>query len=81
MSNEELKKQWSKEASDKLVGRKIVAVRYMTQDEVDDCGWFNAAVILRLEDGTLLYPQADDEGNNAGSLATTYEDLPVIPVI
>ena len=81
MTDEQLKKQWAKEAADKLVGRKIVKVRYMTKKEVEDCGWFNAAVILKLDDGTMLYPMADDEGNNAGSLATTNEDLPVIPVI
>ena len=81
MTNEQLKKKWAEEVSAKLVGKKIVRVRYMTPDEVKDCGWFNAAVILRLDDGTLLYPTADDEQNNAGSLATTHEDLPVIPVI
>ena len=81
MRNEELKKQWSGDVKSKLVGRKIIGVRYMTDDEVKDCGWFNAAIILRLDDGTLLYPQSDDEGNNAGALATTDESIPVIPVI
>jgi hypothetical protein len=81
MSDAELKKQWADEVSVKLVGRKIVSVRYMTKEEVKDCAWFNAAVILKLDNGTLLYPMADDEGNNAGALATTHEDLPVIPVI
>jgi hypothetical protein len=81
MTDEQLKKQWSDEVSEKLVGREIIGVRYMTQEEIEDCCWFNAAVILKLDDGTLLYPQSDDEGNNAGSIATTNKDLPVIPVI
>ena len=81
MTDEQLKKQWAKEAADKLVGRRIVAVRFMTKEEVKDCAWFSAAVILKLDDGTMLYPMADDEGNGAGALATTNEVLPVIPVI
>lgn len=81
MTDEQLKKQWSREVADKLVGRKIVGVRYMTADEVKDCGWFNAAILIKLDDGTLLYPQSDDEGNAAGAIATTNEELPVIPVI
>jgi hypothetical protein len=81
MSDAELKKQWADEVSAKLVGRKIVSVRYMTKEEVKDCAWFNSAVILKLDDGTLLYPMADDEGNNAGALATSDEALPLIPVI
>ena len=81
MTNEHLKKQWVDEVSAKLVGRKIVKVRYMSKDEVKDYGWYNAAVLIKLDDGTTLYPMSDDEGNNAGSLATTNKDLPVIPVI
>ena len=78
MTDEQLKKQWADEVSAKLIGRRIVKVRYMSKAEVKDCGWFNAAVIIKLDDGTLLYPMADDEGNSAGAIATTHEDLPVI---
>jgi hypothetical protein len=81
MTDEQLKKKWADEVSAKLVGRKIVKVRYMSKKEVNDCGWYNAAVIIKLDDGTMIYPMSDDEGNNAGALATTNEDLSVIPVI
>jgi hypothetical protein len=81
MANEKLKKQWAGEVSAKLIGRKITAVRYMTDAEVKSFCWCNAAVVIQLDDGTLLYPQADDEGNNAGAIATSHDDLPVIPVI
>ena len=81
MTDEQLKKQWADEVSEKLVGRKIVKIRYMTKEEISDCNFWSAPVILKLDDGTMLYPMQDDEGNGAGSLATTHEDLPVIPVI
>jgi hypothetical protein len=38
-------------------------------------------VVLTLDDGTQLYPAADDEGNNAGALFTTLADLDTIPVV
>ena len=80
MSNK-LKKKWSKEVGGKLVGRKIVAVRYMTDKERKEQWWSKSAVVIRLDDGSALYPMSDDEGNDAGAIATTYEDLPVIPTI
>lgn len=81
MTDEQLKKQWSKETSNLLVGKRIVGVRYMTAEEVKDFGWYSSAILIKLSDGTLLYPQSDDEGNSAGSIATTNSELPVIPVI
>ena len=81
MTDEQLKQQWASEVSDKLVGRKIVAARYITAEEVKALGWMSSAILLTLDDGTMLFPQSDDEGNNAGAIATTIEDLPVIPVI
>ena len=51
-----------------LVGKTIVAVRQMTKDEVEAKGWYRAAPVLHLSDGTHLYPSSDEEGNNAGAL-------------
>lgn len=31
-------------------------------------GWVRAPVVIELDDGTLLIPQSDDEGNDAGAL-------------
>jgi len=72
---------WSNQAAVKLVGRKIVRVGYLSQKEMDGLGWFGASIVLQLDDGSLLYPSQDDEGNGPGALFTEYEDLPVIPVI
>jgi hypothetical protein len=78
-----LKQRWQREAQKHLVGRRIAGVRWMTQDEQEQLGWDNAAVVLELDNGTLVWPSADDEGNGAGALlgfdaAGNDIDLPVI---
>jgi hypothetical protein len=80
MSNT-LKRKWSEEVGRKLVGRKIVAVRYMTDKERKKHWWGKSAVVIKLDDGAFLYPMSDDEGNEAGAIATTLDDLPVIQTI
>lgn len=62
------KERWQKEAARHLLGRRIAVVRWMTADEQEACGWDHAAVVLILDNGTALYPAADDEGNDAGAL-------------
>jgi hypothetical protein len=55
-----------------LVGRKIVKVRAMQQEEMDLFGWYESmgsvAIVIHLDDGTLLVPSADPEGNGAGHI-------------
>ena len=54
---------------DSLVGRKIVAVRELTKKEMKQEYWFDeGCVALVLDDGTILYPSRDPEGNGAGAL-------------
>jgi hypothetical protein len=62
-----LKKTWS-DRLQPLVGRSIARVRYMDDEERREFGWSCSAIVLQLDDGTLLIPQADDEGNGAGAL-------------
>jgi hypothetical protein len=81
MNTVELKKKWAKDAKKHLKGRRIVNVRWMTQGEVDDLGWYAAAPVLELDNGIALYCSQDDEGNGAGALFTTIEDFSTLPVI
>jgi hypothetical protein len=67
MSPEALKKQWAARLQP-LVGRTIIGVRYMTPQDQEASMWSESAVILILDDGTELYPSADDEGNGPGAL-------------
>lgn len=59
--------------SDKsLVGRTIVAVRRMTDDEREAEYWtredIEGTYALELDDGTVLFPARDWEGNSGGAL-------------
>jgi len=56
------------ETIDRIVGRAIVKIRYMTVKEADDLGWEQVAPVLVLDDGTQLFPSRDSEGNGAGAL-------------
>ena len=53
-----------------LIGKKIVEIHPMTAKEKEAEGWegSGATCVIKLEDGTLIYPSSDDEGNNAGTL-------------
>lgn len=76
------KTEWSVKIGKKLEGRKIVNVRWMDDQEVEDMGWYGSAVVIELDDGTLLFPSRDDEGNDAGSLfGAKGDEFFVVPVI
>ena len=51
-----------------LSGKKIVEVRRLTNQEMENTGWYSNPLVLILDDGSLLFPQSDDEGNNGGAL-------------
>lgn len=72
---------WIQVAQKLLVGRTIKAVDYMTADEADQCGWSARPIMITLDDGTVIYPSRDDEGNDGGALFTNDEGTSVIPVI
>jgi len=72
---------WVKEAEEQLLGRKIVKVRYMTAEEAEGMDWYCRPVVIQLDDGNLIYPSADDEGNNGGALFTNNQANPVLPVL
>lgn len=63
----------------RLVGRKITSVLYLTEEEADESDWCFRPIVLDLDDGSYLFPMSDSEGNDGGSLATSYEDMPIIP--
>ena len=70
LENEQLykeKKEWSNRFAF-LYGKKIVGVRYLTQEETEASGWYSSPIIIELSDGSALIPQSDDEGNDGGAL-------------
>jgi len=58
--------KYTERAKALLLGRTIAEVRYMTNDEADIWGWSKRGLLLILDDGTVLYPSSDDEGNESG---------------
>ena len=72
------KKHWQDKANKMLVGKKIVKVEWMGEVESDEIGWHSKPVCMQLDDGTWIFPMADDEGNDGGALAVgNAETLPV----
>ena len=51
-----------------LVGRTIKAVRYLTPNECANFGWNKSPLVMFLNDGTIMIPQCDDEGNDGGAM-------------
>ena len=64
----QMTKRWVKYGRKHLKGRTIKDVRYMELDEASGLGWHSRALVIELDNGTLLYPSSDDEGNDAGAL-------------
>ena len=58
----------------RLVGLQITNVRYMTDQECAELSIQHRAMLLTLNDGTVLYAMTDDEGNDAGVLMTRSKD-------
>lgn len=62
---------YSKEAQ-QLVGKKVVAVRPMTSEELSESYWDShdseKALVIVFDDGTVVIPLRDDEGNGPGVL-------------
>jgi hypothetical protein len=74
---------WTEKAAAVLLNRKIVEVRYLTEEEMEILGWYNRCVVFILDDDTIVYPSKDDEGNNAGALYFQKENADdyILPVI
>ena len=64
-----------------LVGCKIIKVDYMSNEECEDLGWYKRPIQIHLDNGAILSPQADDEGNNGGALFTTSKVESCLPVM
>lgn len=67
-SSEKLKQKWSKDATKQLAGKVIKEVRWMTEEEVQASHWGRSAPVIVFDDGDVMYPMQDDEGNGPGAL-------------
>jgi len=77
----ELKNKWSKDATKAFQGKTVARIRYLTQKEQDDMGWYEAGPVILFTDGSYMMASQGDEMNGPGSLATSDPNIPIIPVI
>jgi len=76
----EMHKTWHERANKKLVGRKIVKVKWLDPENTyRTFGWTQQPCEIHLDDGTILTPSCDDEGNEAGALFTNLKGLECLP--
>jgi hypothetical protein len=68
MNKSEIEARWNREAAECLLGRTVVYVRYMTEEEAARYDWFSRPVMIKFDNGLILIPATDDEGNDAGAL-------------
>ncbi len=80
MSNQTIA-MWKIQSTKFLTGKTIVEVRYLTDQEMNDLGWYNKALVIFFSDGSYIFPSQDNEGNNAGALFTSDPVIPTIPAI
>lgn len=52
-----------------LSGLTITRVRYMTPEEMQHLAWGRSSIVFEMSDGSILFPQMDDEGNDGGAMA------------
>ena len=64
-----------------IIGQKIKSVKWLTPKETEQYfGWHYQPVEIELENGVLLNPSADDEGNNGGAISTNIRNFETIYV-
>lgn len=68
MTKRTILEYWSERAHTTLVGRTIVDARYLSAEEMAELGWTKSVLVMQLDDGTVLFPSMDDEGNNGGAM-------------
>jgi hypothetical protein len=75
-------KYWNEQARKLLEGKKIVSVRYMTNQEAEENGIDAKPISFKLDTGEVVVVQSDDEGNNGGSLCVINKGkIKIIPTI
>jgi hypothetical protein len=80
-TEKQLIQEWEDKINAQLKGKTIAHVQYLTDEEISDLSWSKRGFVIVFTDGSYIYPTSDDEANNAGSMRTSFEELPIIPVI
>ena len=81
MTNNELALTWQKRIEKYLLGKSIVKLEYMSEEDANKFGWSKRPIQILLSNGVWLTITQDDEGNNGGAIHTNIKKPEVIPVI
>jgi hypothetical protein len=81
MTREQLDTHWLEVAKKQLLFKRIVNVRYLTEEESENMGWSGRPIAFQLNDGNWIYPSADDEGNEGGVLFTSDDKDQILPLL
>lgn len=71
---DETTKHWTDVATKLLKNRTIISVRYVTDEEITDSYFYKKGLQIILDNGTILYPMQDDEGNDFGAVHYQLKD-------
>jgi len=73
-------RDWSGDATKIFKGKVIDRIEYLTDEEVENMGWYDTAPVILFTDGHWMIASTDDEGNAAGALFTSSKKMMIIPV-
>ena len=77
--SKDVESKWTEAAKAVLLGRTIVEVRYLNDQEMDDLDWESKSLVFKLDNGIECILCSDDEGNDGGTLM--YSDGEILPVL
>ena len=85
-NDKELKVEWTNRVAPHLVGRRIIGVEWQSDEDKEAFGFYSSAVKILVQNGKdgnpiVLTPMQDDEGNDAGAIATNIVGIEILPVI
>lgn len=66
--DKDIRTKWAEKAQEAFVGKRVSRVRYLSDTEMRALGWVESVLVLEFEDGTLIFPSRDDEGNGGGAM-------------
>lgn len=86
MNKEQMFKRWNTQAREVLIGRTITKVMYMNDTWAEQLGfdeYMGRPLMMQLDNGTVIIPMRDDEGNDGGAVQYLTKDggFDVLPLL
>jgi len=72
-------RDWSGDATKIFKGKTVAKIRYTSDYETEELGWYQNTPVIMFEDGSWILASSDDEGNQGGAFFTSSDKMEVIP--